>query len=158
MYGPAAGTVLADQLTKLAARAWLSDQPLPIIPGFFDLELSYNRGAAFGLLPDWAPLFVIVALVAVFAIVRLRRATDGSRVLATGLGLLMGGALGNLIDRLASRTGEVTDFLSFHLTTGGKTYAWPTFNVADVGIVAGAAVVFLYIYVIEKRSRDSGGE
>jgi len=157
-YGPAAGMVLADQLTKLAARGCLKpDQPVRLIPGFLDLKLSYNSGAAFGVLPDWAPLFIIMAIVAVFAIVRLRRATGRSRVLAAGLGLLMGGALGNLIDRVASPTREVTDFLSFHVTVGGKMYAWPTFNLADIGIVAGAAMAFFYVYVVEKRRTQPSG-
>ncbi len=159
LYAPAAGVVLVDQLTKLAARCWLDpDRPLRVIPGFFDLKLSYNSGAAFGVLPDWAPLFIIMALVAIYAVVRLRRAADGSRVLAAGLGLLMGGAVGNLIDRLTSPAREVTDFLSFHLTISGQTYAWPTFNVADIGIVAGVVMVFSYVYVIEKRRRDSEAE
>lgn len=158
-YGPAAGMVAADQLTKFAARAGLEpDRPVRVIPGFFDLNLSYNTGGAFGVLPDWAPLFIIVALVAVFAIVRLGRATGGSRPLALGLGLLMGGAIGNLIDRLTAPNHKVTDFLSLHVTIGGQRYAWPTFNAADVGIVAGAATVFFCVYVIEKRKRDSESE
>ena len=157
-YGPAAGAILADQLAKLAARGWLNpDQPVRVIPGFFDLKLSYNSGAAFGVMPDWAPLFIITALAAVFAIVRLRKATDGSRVLAMGLGLLMGGAVGNLIDRLLSPGREVTDFLSLHVTISGKTYAWPTFNLADIGIVAGAVMVFFYVYVVEKRRTQPSG-
>ncbi len=159
LYGPAAVAVVVDQLTKLAARGALEpDRPIRVIPGFFDLRLSYNSGAAFGILPDWAPLFIIVALVAIYAIVRLRTATDGSRPLAIGLGLLMAGAIGNLIDRLLSPAREVTDFLSFHVTIGGKTYSWPTFNVADISIVAGAVLVLFYVYVIEKRRRGSGSE
>ena len=151
--------VAVDQLTKLGARALLDpDRPIRVIPGFFDLKLSYNSGGAFGILPDWAPLFILAALVAVYAIVRLRRTGDGPRTLSIGLGLLMGGAIGNLIDRLSSRFGEVTDFLSFHISISGKTYAWPTFNAADIGIVAGAATMLVYVYVIEKRRRDPHSE
>jgi len=154
-HGSAAGVVLADQVTKLIARAALHDgRPVTLIPGFFDLKLSYNSGAAFGVMPDWAPLFIIIALVAVFAIVRLGRAGPGSKVFAAGLGLLLGGAVGNLIDRLVSRTHEVTDFLSLHMTIGGRTYAWPTFNVADIAIVVGAVLMFFYVYVVGKRSGD----
>ena len=154
-YTIAAAVVALDQLTKLAARQYLSfDQPRTVIPGFFDLKLSYNSGAAFGIMPNWAPLFIIAGLVAVFAIVRLRRAGASSPALSVGLGLLLGGAIGNLIDRLASPSGEVTDFLSLHLTLGDRIYAWPTFNVADIAIVCGIAAVFFYVYVIEKRRAE----
>jgi len=151
-YAPAALVVVLDQLTKFAARRCLSlDRPVTVIPGFFDLKLSYNTGAAFGIMPNWAPLFIIAGLVAIFAIVRLRGTRSSSPALSVGLGLLLGGAIGNLIDRLASRTGEVTDFLSLHLRLGDRTYVWPTFNVADIGIVGGIAAVFIYVYAIEKR-------
>lgn len=131
------------------------DEPVTVIPGFFDLRLSYNKGAAFGLLPDWAPLFIIVALVAIFAIVRLRAASSGPRALSVGLGLLLGGAVGNLIDRLASPRHEVTDFLSFHVTVSAETHAWPTFNIADAAIVVGAGMVLFLVYAIERpRARS----
>ena len=78
---PAAAAVVVDQLTKLAARRLLEyDRPVGVIPGFFDLRLSYNSGGAFGILPSWAPLFIIVALVAIFAIVQLSKAgAEGSQ-------------------------------------------------------------------------------
>ncbi|MCX8053806.1 MAG: signal peptidase II [Armatimonadetes bacterium] len=152
LYTWAAGAVAIDQLTKLAARAWLKpDQPVSVIPSFFDLKLSYNSGGAFGVLPDWAPLFIIAALAAIYAIVRLGKVVEGSKILATGLGLLMGGATGNLVDRLTSRFGSVTDFLSFYVTIGSNKYAWPTFNVADIAIVAGAVMVVFYVYTVEKK-------
>lgn len=154
-YTLAALVVALDQLTKLAARRCLSlDEPVTVIPGFFDLKLSYNSGAAFGIMPNWAPLFIIAGLVAIFAIVRLRGTRASSPALSVGLGLLLGGAIGNLIDRLASPIGEVTDFLSLHLKLGDKTYVWPTFNIADIAIVCGIAAVFLYVYVVEKRQAE----
>lgn len=143
---------MLDQVTKFIARSRLEPgQPVTVIPGFLDLNLTFNSGAAFGVMPSWAPLFVIVALVAIYAIVRLKQARPGSRSLSIGLGLLLGGALGNLVDRLVSPTREVTDFLSLHLSYGGRTYAWPTFNVADIAIVAGAVLVLWHVYVVEKN-------
>ena len=151
-WAAAGAVVVLDQLTKLLARAALGvDRPVAVVPGFFDLKLRFNSGAAFGILPDWAPLFILAALVAIYAIARLRQAGEGSRGLALGLGLVMGGALGNLVDRLASAEREVTDFLSFYIRLGGKTYAWPTFNLADAAIVVGAILVICHVYVIEKR-------
>jgi signal peptidase II len=147
-YATAAGVLVIDQLTKLLARVHLLEgKAVTVIPRILDLRLTYNSGAAFGLLPDWAPLFILVGLVAIFAIVRLRRVGAGSRSLSVGLGLLLGGALGNVIDRLA--LGRVTDFVDISVKLGG--YQWPTFNVADMAIVVGAIMVLIHVYLIEKR-------
>lgn len=154
LYIISAATVIVDQVTKFLARKLLTGSGVTVIPGFFDLELAYNRGGAFGILPNWAPLFIIVALVAIYAIVKVGREGLTSRVLLTGLALLLGGAVGNLIDRIAFSSRGVTDFISLHITSGGKTYAWPTFNIADIAIVLGALMVFYYVYVIEKRTRN----
>ena len=152
-YAAALAVPALDQITKVIARGALdAARPVTVIPGFLDLELRYNTGAAFGVLPNWAPLFIIAALVAVFAIVKLRRAGCVSRLLSVGLGLVLGGALGNLIDRLTSPTRAVTDFLSFHVTVSGQTHEWPTFNVADIGIVLGAVLILYCVYILEKRS------
>ncbi len=152
-YVTAAVVVLVDQITKLLARVHLRyDEPVRVIPGFFDLRLSYNPGGAFGLgaVPGWAPLFIIIALVAIFAIVRLRGEGAG-RPLSFGLGMLMGGALGNLIDRVISPEHAVTDFLSFHIRRAGEYLAWPTFNIADAAIVVGAIVALFFVYGVERR-------
>ena len=148
------GVVIIDQITKILARNSLPDRPVNVIPGFFDLNLSYNKGAAFGVLPDWTPLFIIVALVAIFAIVKLRKAGPDSRSLSVGLGLLLGGAIGNLVDRLISPGNKVTDFLSLHITMKSKTYTWPTFNIADAAIVIGAIIILFYVYIVEKRRSE----
>lgn len=154
-YGIALITAAVDQLTKAAARAYLTEGvPVSVIPGFFELRLSYNSGAAFGLLPDWAPLFIVVTLVAIFAIVRLRNKGPQARSLTMGLALLMGGALGNLIDRVFSPHHAVTDFLSFYVSAGGGVRAWPTFNIADAAVVVGAVLMFAYVYLLEKRQVD----
>ena len=158
-YAFAAGSLLLDQVTKAAARmALVTDRPVTVIPGFFDLELHFNKGAAFGLLPKWAPLLILVGLVAVFAIVRLRGAGARSALLSVGLGLLLGGAVGNLFDRLTTALGNsdsrVTDFLSFYITKADKIYAWPTFNLADAAIVMGAALTFYYVFVLDNARKQ----
>lgn len=151
-YAIAMGTVALDQITKAIARGTLAEgEVVTVIPGFFGLALSYNSGAAFGMLPDWAPLFIVVALVAIYAIIRLRSASPDSTSLTVGLALLLGGALGNLIDRLFMPGRAVTDFLYFYVDIGGKLREWPTFNIADAAVVIGAALMFYYVYVIEKR-------
>lgn len=159
-YGTAVGVVIIDQLTKFLARAHLTEgKAVPIIRGILDWRLAHNLGAAFGILPDWAPLFILVGLVAIFAIVRLRRLRNVSMGISIGLGLLLGGAVGNLIDRLIFPGQGVTDFIDLSVKLNG--YQWPTFNFADTAIVVGAIVVLFRVYVIEKRQTDEerfGGE
>lgn len=151
-YLTAGAVLFLDQLAKFLARTYLEEgRPHAIIPGLFDLKLSYNTGAAFGILPDWAPLFIIAALVTIFALVRFGQAREGSRAFLIGLGLLLGGALGNLIDRLTAPSRGVTDFLSFHISVSGTTYAWPTFNLADVAIVAGAILALFHVFILDRR-------
>lgn len=154
----AAGTLLLDQISKYLARGILDDRPVTVIPGFFELKLVFNNGAAFGILPNWAPLFVIVGIVAIWAIIKLKDASKSSLPLAAGLGLLLGGALGNMIDRISSHGHVVTDFLSFHISLGGNAHEWPTFNLADAAIVIGALLIFIHVYIIEKRREQADDE
>ena len=127
-------TIVADQITKIAVRA--SIEPggrIDVLPGF-DLIRARNKGIAFGLLPGNRGLVIVLAFVAlgVIAFV-LARLAHQSRAVAIGGGLLLGGSLGNLLDRLAR--GGVTDFLDLPV--------WPAFNVADIAIVAGAVTIAL---------------
>ncbi len=133
--------VLADQLTKL----WIMNS-LPlygkriIIPGFFNLVHVTNTGAAFGLLAGehtlWRQVFFIgVALVALGAIFfAYREVKTKGFVFTVAAGLIAGGALGNLVDRI--RFGAVVDFLDFYV----KHYHWPAFNVADSAITVGVGL------------------
>jgi signal peptidase II len=144
--------VISDQLTKL----WIVEifslhDSMPVIPGFFNLVLVHNTGAAFGMLSDLPPLwrqvfFVSVAAVAVTALVIMLRRLDGQHPLyAVSFGLISGGAVGNVIDRL--KQGSVIDFLDFHI----KEHHWPAFNVADSGITVGVGL-FLLIQYLEQRA------
>ena len=153
-YICAAAVVLIDQVSKYFARRELAAHKIVVIRGFFDLSLSYNPGGAFGILPKWTPLFVIIAIVTIYAIFRLRKLETPSWPLSAGLGLLLGGAIGNLIDRLLSPFGAVTDFLSFHLGGTAKALVWPTFNFADVAIVAGAVLLLYHVYVVERKRQE----
>jgi len=148
-YSCAAGVVIVDQLTKVIVRGVLADgRPVTVVPHVLDLRLHLNPGASFGIGSGWAPLFAIIAVVAAIAIVKLRSAGPDSRTLSIGLGLLLGGALGNLIDRLTSSDHAVTDFLDMHI--------WPVFNLADAAIVVGALMTFFYVYVVQKRGEGVG--
>lgn len=136
--------LVPDQITKwIAQKTLVLWESREVIPGFFNLTLVHNMGAAFGFLNssdiDWqTPFFVVVTLFAIGFILYLIKGEEGSgRLMVCGLGLILGGALGNLIDRLSHR--YVIDFFDFHL--GG--WHWPAFNIADCGITVGAAVVIL---------------
>jgi signal peptidase II len=151
IYFVIACVVAVDQITKAVARPLLGEGgKVVVIPGFFDLRLSYNTGAAFGVLPGAAPLFIVIALAAIYAAVRARAMGPQSRLFVVGIGLLIGGAAGNLIDRLLAPDHRVTDFLDFHI---GSRY-WPTFNVADAAIVVGVILVFASVFILG-RSHES---
>jgi signal peptidase II len=142
----AVATLLIDQASKL----WLlyvfhlGDRGRVTITPFFDLELAQNIGISFGWLQNDSQ-FVQTGLMAVkaLAVVALAIWMARSRTLlaVVGLGLIIGGAIGNAIDRLAY--GWVVDFALFHLDIGGNTYNWYVFNLADTAIVAG---VFALLY------------
>lgn len=135
----AALVVAADRLAKWLVLGWLRAGESYEVAPFFDLVLVFNRGAAFSFLADaqgWQrPFFIAVAL-AVSAVVGWMLWRDPSRRLqSAALALILGGALGNLWDRVA--VGAVVDFLDFHVY--GRH--WPAFNVADSAISVGAALL-----------------
>jgi len=138
--GVAAITAAADQALKL----WLvfgyglaAHGPVRLGP-FMDLVLVWNPGISYGLFPQVGPfgqwaLLAIKILAVVLLWIWLANST--SRLTALALGLIIGGAIGNAIDRAAY--GAVADFVLWHVTIGGHRYDWYVFNLADVGIVAG---------------------
>ena len=135
---PAAGVVFLDQVTKWIVVQSLSRyESIPVIPGLFNLVHVRNRGMAFGLMnrPDMNLGFYFLTAATLAAIVLLviwcRRLNEKDRGLILGLSLILGGAVGNLIDRVRLR--EVVDFLDFHVTS----YHWPAFNAADSAITVG---------------------
>jgi signal peptidase II len=131
--------IVADHLTKWLVSSTLDfQQAVPVLP-FFSLVRVHNTGAAFSFLADaggWQRwFFIAVGVIATVIIVRLlKRHADEPR-LAFPLALVLGGALGNVIDRVA--LGHVVDFLYFHY----RSFAWPAFNVADSAITVGAALL-----------------
>lgn len=143
-YGLAAGVFGLDRLTKWLIETHVSTFDVhKVIPGFFDIVHSQNRGVAFGLMNDstsaWRTIVLIgfsgAALLLVAAL--LWKSTRFDKWSAAGLALVLGGAAGNLFDRIV--WGQVTDFLEFYI---GDLH-WPTFNVADSCIVIGSALLLL---------------
>lgn len=154
LYAVAAGAYLLDRGTKVWAERSLAGRgPLELIPHVLQLDYTTNSGGAFGVLGGHPWIFFAASLAVSAAIVA------GSTRLAhpwtaAGLGLVLGGAMGNLTDRLihgAGVSGPVTDFVDLHV--------WPVFNLADSSIVLGAGILVLAALVAEgHRARDRGPE
>jgi signal peptidase II len=137
--------LVADQWTKHLVNKYL-DYPVPVIPGVLSLTHVKNPGTAFGLFGYGGPYLTAVAIGAAIFIVGYWFYLQGqpekpSNWLLFGLALPLGGALGNLVDRI--RFGKVTDFIDLHV--------WPVFNVADTAITIGAFLVAYYFFFIHER-------
>jgi len=149
----AAAVVLADQVTKAIVLAHFAVGERLEIASFFNLLLVYNKGAAFSFLSDaggWqTPLLALFALVAIGVVTVMILKRPGQRMFCAGLALILGGALGNLIDRV--RFGEVVDFLDFH--AAGWHFA--AFNAADSAITIGAALLILEGFVHRERQAST---
>jgi signal peptidase II len=146
----AAVVVALDLVTKLLAEATLLLTPgVPVVGDWFQLRLVYNRGAAFGLHvgPYSRWVFFGVAIVAILVLERMSRATPlGDRFRQLALGLVAGGAAGNLVDRVRSARG-VVDFLD----VGIGTLRWPTFNVADIAVSCGGIALAIALWREDHR-------
>ena len=146
-------TILLDQLSKSWARTNL--RPLrfgdkkTVIEGFFDMRYSENPGVAFGMFQNLQGGRVILTVVAAFALVMvvmyLRKSDDRHTRLHAALGLIGGGAIGNLIDRIAY--GRVTDFIVWRY----KQHEWPAFNIADAALVVGVGLMVLDMLMTPKQ-------
>ena len=129
---------LADQVSKyLIATTFRIGESRPVLEPVLHLTYVRNTGGAFGLLKDWAPLLVIISLVAIVVIVRIavmrQTVSPRQRVGQYAVAAILGGALGNLADRL--HLGYVVDFLDFRV--------WPVFNIADIAITVGVGLLIL---------------
>lgn len=156
----ATGTILIiftlDQITKnLVTRNIPYRGEIPILPGLLNLVYIRNRGAAFGLGSGttgeiWPALLLGLTLIAtVFVIYLLFRTIRHSWLVTFALSLILGGALGNLSDRI--RTGSVVDFLDFHLSAAH----WPSFNLADASITIGGILLLLHLLVPAPHPSES---
>ena len=150
----AAVVIVLDLVTKAVAEAHLTRVAgLSVIGDWFQLRLVYNQGAAFGLhlgpLSRW--FFLGFAVLAVFVLNALSRAAaPGDRFRQLACGLVTGGAIGNLLDRIRSPRG-VVDFLDL----GVASYRWPTFNVADIAVTCGALALALSFWREDVRRSET---
>lgn len=153
VFGWLAFILIADQLTKFIVDQRMPlHHSIPIIDNVFSLTYIRNTGAAFGILSGSAahfrlPFLLIFSLLAIgFVVTMLRRLPDDETGLITALAFILGGAIGNLIDRLAY--GEVIDFLDVYWSN----FHWPAFNLADSFITIG--VLMTVYYLIKAKGED----
>jgi signal peptidase II len=155
-YGLSAVVLLLDQGSKLLAESRLVfHEPVGLLP-FFNLRLAYNTGAAFSFLGNaggWQRWFFagISVLVISVLVVWMRRLKPEQWQLSVAFALIIGGALGNLIDRLVY--GHVIDFIDVYY----KTWHWPTFNIADSAITVGAGLLLLDAWLTHRREKQAAG-
>ncbi len=147
LFGLGAGLCLAvivlDQIIKMIVEKVMESHPfgIPVLP-FFSLVSAWNRGVSFsqlGFVSPWmlAGGAILVSLVLLAWLTRIDNPLQ-----AMGIGLIAGGALGNVIDRV--RVGAVFDFLDFYVSAGGREWHWPAFNVADSAITVGVALLLFH--------------
>ena len=142
--------VFLDQITKWMASAWMEPYEAYPVLSWFNLTLVHNTGAAFSFLSDaegWQRWFFIVLSIAVSVaiVIWLNRLHAGEHWTAVALALILGGAIGNVIDRIAH--GYVVDFIQWYY---GQWY-WPTFNIADSAISVGAAILLIHSVFFANR-------
>ncbi len=147
--------VTIDQWTKWLAETKLSfHEPVTVIEPFLNWTLAYNYGAAFSLLADaggWQKWFFsgLAFVMSVFLIIYLLKVPRQAKLLSMGLALVLGGAVGNLIDRLLN--GKVTDFIHVHYA---DVWHYPIFNIADIGICIGIALIVIDMLFLEGKRQD----
>jgi signal peptidase II len=139
--------VVLDALTKWLVVSRIDlHEAVPLVPELFQLVHVRNTGAAFGIGANaesaLVPIVLNLGAIAVFFIVVIYafRTAVSDRLLQVGLHLILGGAIGNLVDRFRFR--YVVDFLDFYVSLGGREHHWPAFNVADSAICVGIALLF----------------
>ncbi len=151
----AAAVLVFDQLTKWYVRRTVSlYESIAVIDSLFNITHVRNTGGAFSLLAGSSravrlPFFLLVSMVAVVVLLFfVRRVRPEQRLLLFALGVILGGALGNFVDRLVY--GEVTDFLDFHW----RGYYWPAFNVADSCITVGMLILLFHSLLVQEETSD----
>ena|SRR3989338_11049063 len=129
--------VALDQLLKYYIRNTLAmGQSIPIIPDFFHITHTVNKGIGFGLLQNTVPFIILVSLMVITILIYHFKEFPNKLITNAGFALILGGAIGNLIDRIYF--GYVTDFLDFRI--------WPVFNLADFAVTAGAILLLVWLW------------
>lgn len=143
------GIILIDQLSKFYIQETMTiGMSHPIITGVFHITYILNPGAAFGILENQRIFFIFIAIAMIFVVAYIYpKLSSNSSLLRLGIALLVGGAIGNVIDRV--KFGYVVDFFDFRI--------WPIFNIADITIVIGVTLI-IYSMVFLSNIKDESNE
>ena len=138
--------ILADQAIKFLVVSLMElGESIPVFAGIFHITYIENPGAAFGLFANQRLVFIVAGILVIAAVCLMyRRLMSEKAIIRWGVALLLGGAVGNLIDRL--RIGGVIDFLDFRI--------WPVFNIADIGICVGVALLMYALIYDTKKEKQ----
>lgn len=142
--------IAVDQISKYYIQSHLlPGTSLPVIQNFFHITYVLNSGAAFGILENKTPFFILVAIALLIAVLYFYpKIPHKCFLLRLGIGLLTGGAIGNVIDRI--HTGYVIDFFDFRI--------WPVFNIADIAIVSGVGMIIYSVACLSQTEDESNDE
>ena len=155
-YGIAAIIVCLDQATKMLANNYLVTETINLLP-ILSLRLACNTGAAFSILEGASWLLIGVGVIfSAYFITQIWRLLSGSICEASAYTLILAGAIGNLIDRVAF--GCVTDFVHFFYISNNDVYSFPIFNLADTAITLGAACWIYFMLFQEKTNKSEGNK
>ncbi|MFW6287826.1 MAG: signal peptidase II [bacterium] len=139
--------IIFDQVIKLIVTNTLSyGQSVVVINEIFHLTYVRNRGAGFGILQGQRTLFIIITIIIIIVLYLYRQRTEKNRYLDIAMALIIGGAIGNLIDRI--RLHYVIDYLDFRI--------WPVFNLADSAVVVGVGILLIYLWKYDDNTGDTG--
>lgn len=146
--------LILDQVTKFIVEKHIRlYEVIVVLPGFFNLTHVRNKGAAFGILSSapgmWRSIFFVTVTLFAVAVIGLLIRKTRERLLVAAFSLIIGGAIGNVIDRI--RYGEVVDFIQWYV----KSYYWPSFNVADSAISIGVALLAIDMLFFKKPDAAS---
>ncbi|WIW71820.1 signal peptidase II [Anaerosinus gibii] len=150
IYFLAIGIILLDQISKfLIENSMELGDSLPVIEGIFHITYILNPGAAFGILENQRLFFILIATIMILMTGYIYPLIpQKSKMLRLGVGMLFGGAVGNLIDRI--RTGLVVDFFDFKI--------WPIFNIADIFIVVGVGMIIITMFYADCKMKGEKNE
>ncbi len=148
-YGIALGIILVDQWTKwLIVKYMEYGESIPVIENLFYITSHRNRGAAWGILQGQMWFFYIVTAIVIIGIVYYIKKYAADKLTGISLGLILGGAIGNFIDRLFRQ--EVVDFFHVYIFS----YSFPVFNIADASLCVGVGLLIIAMFLEERRAKE----
>lgn len=146
--------MLIDQITKwLVVKKMYLGQSIPLIEGFFYLTSHRNAGAAFGILQGQRLFFILITIIVIIGLVYFLAKGNQKPLVSWALALILGGAIGNFIDRVS--TGEVVDFFDVKINLGFFYYDYPIFNVADSALVVGVLIILVDTLIDSLKERKT---